>query len=94
MDQYGADYRTSDSAHIDYLTLAESVEGVKGISGGTNPDSLRQALAEAYAYPGLSLIHVPVYAGNHELAGLGVYGAWNVGNWCEEVQKEHHRIGL
>ena len=94
MDQYGVDYRTSDSVHTDYLALAKSVEGVKGLPGGTSPASLRKALAEAHAYPGLSLIHVPVYAGSHELGGLGVFGSWNVGNWCEEVQKEHHRIGL
>ena len=29
----------------------------------------------------------PVYAGDHELAGLGAWGQWNVGNWCEDVQR-------
>jgi len=48
----------------------------------------------AHAYAGLSLIHVPVYWGPHELAGMGAFGDWNVGNWCERVQAEHHRIGL
>jgi 3D-(3,5/4)-trihydroxycyclohexane-1,2-dione acylhydrolase (decyclizing) len=51
-------------------------------------------LREAHEYESLSLIHVPVYSGDHELGGLGVFGDWNVGNWCERVQAEHHRIGL
>jgi hypothetical protein len=25
---------------------------------------------------------------------MGVYGRWNVGNWCEDVQKMRHEIGL
>jgi 3D-(3,5/4)-trihydroxycyclohexane-1,2-dione acylhydrolase (decyclizing) len=64
------------------------------IEGGTTPEALRNALEQAYAHQGLSLIHIPVYAGEHELGGLGVFGAWNVGNWCEEVQKKHHRLGF
>jgi hypothetical protein len=28
------------------------------------------------------------------MGGLGAYGAWNVGCWCEETQALHHRIGL
>jgi 3D-(3,5/4)-trihydroxycyclohexane-1,2-dione acylhydrolase (decyclizing) len=68
--------------------------GVMAIEGGTTPEALRNALEQAYAHQGLSLIHIPVYAGEHELGGLGVFGAWNVGNWCEEVQKKHHRLGF
>jgi hypothetical protein len=25
---------------------------------------------------------------------MGVYGRWNVGNWCEDVQALRHEIGL
>ena len=25
-------------------------------------------------------------AGRMNLAGLGAFGEWNVGNWCEDVQ--------
>jgi len=92
--QYGAEYRTNDSVAIDYVAWANAVRGVKGIYGGTTTDELRGALAEAYDYPGLSLVHVPVYCGPDELGGMGVFGDWNVGNWCERVQADHHRIGL
>jgi len=92
--QNRSEYKTSDRVQTDYLALARSVRGVKAISGGTTPGQLQTALQQAYAYGGLSLIHVPVYAGENELGGLGVFGSWNVGNWCEEVQKEHHRLGF
>jgi len=92
--QYGAEYRTSDRVEVDYVALARSVRGVKGIFGGHDPASLRKALEEAHGCDGLSLVHVPVYAGGHEMGGLGAYGAWNVGSWCEETQALHHRIGL
>jgi thiamine pyrophosphate-dependent acetolactate synthase large subunit-like protein len=92
--QYRKEYGTRDSVQIDYVALARAATGVKGIFGGYSPEELRRALEEAYRYPGLSLVHVPVYWGDHEMGGLGVFGAWNVGNWCEQVQREHHRIGL
>ena len=92
--QYHSAYKTSDTVEIDYPALARAVKGVNGISGGTTPGELLTALKNAYAYDGLSLIHIPVYAGEDELGGLGAFGAWNVGNWCEAVQAEHHRIGL
>ena len=92
--QYGRVYKTGDGVRTDYVALAQAVMGVKGIFGGFSPESFRKALADAYGYQGLSLIHLPVYAGTHELGDLGAFGRWNVGNWCEEVQKEHHRIGL
>jgi 3D-(3,5/4)-trihydroxycyclohexane-1,2-dione acylhydrolase (decyclizing) len=92
--QYQNDYKTSDRVETDYVVLARSVKGVMAIEGGTTPEALRNALEQAYAHQGLSLIHIPVYAGEHELGGLGVFGAWNVGNWCEEVQKKHHRLGF
>jgi len=93
IDQYGRDYRTDDSVDVDYVGLAGSVKGVKAIFGGFSRAELEERLAEAAAFKGLSLLHVPVYAGPDERGGLGVYGSWNVGNWCEEVQREKHRLG-
>ncbi len=51
------------------------------------PTSCAQALRTARAHDGLSVVHVPVYCGPHELGGLGAWGQWNVGNWCETVQR-------
>ncbi len=92
--QYGCEYKTSDGVAVDYVAMANSVKGVKGFFGGTSVDEFKKALRDARAYNGLSLVHVPVYSGPHELGGMGVFGDWNVGNWCERVQEEHHRIGL
>ncbi len=92
--QYGQEFRTDDSVAVDYVSLARSIDGIKGIFGGYTRQALEAALSEGFAYPGLSLVHVPVYAGPDELAGLGVYGAWNVGPWCEQVQREKHFLGL
>lgn len=92
--QYEHEYRTSDCVEVDYVKLASAVKGVLGLWGGTSRAELKEALDKAYAYNGLSLIHIPVYSGPDERGGLGVYGNWNVGNWCEGVQTEHHRIGL
>ena len=92
--QYGLDFATNDSVAVDYVAWANAVPGVKGIFGGTSVDELREALKGAYAHNGLSLIHIPVYFGPDERGGMGAYGDWNVGAWCERVQKEHHRIGL
>jgi 3D-(3,5/4)-trihydroxycyclohexane-1,2-dione acylhydrolase (decyclizing) len=92
--QYGNVFRTNDSVNIDYKALAGAVKGVNALFGGYDIASFRKALEDAYAYEGLSVITLPVYMGDDELGGLGVFGSWNVGAWCEEVQKEHHRIGL
>lgn len=92
--QYGNVYRTRDSVEIDYTALAGSVKGVKALFGGYDAASFVRALEEAYAYAGLSVVTLPVYMGDDELGGLGAFGDWNVGAWCEAVQKEHHRIGL
>ena len=86
--QYGRDFRTNDSVSVDYVQLASAVKGVKAVFGGTNADQLRTALKSARDHDGLSVVHVPVYAGPDELAGLGAFGQWNVGNWCEAVQRE------
>ena len=89
--QYGAEFRTSDSVPVDYVRMAASVAGVKALSGGFDRASLAAALEEAFAYDGLSLIHVPVYFGDDPRGGMGAYGRWNVGNWCDDVQERYTR---
>lgn len=92
--QFGAEYATGDTVEVDYVAWAKSVRGVNALFGGYSVDELGEALAHAHAYNGLSLIHVPVYFGPDPLGGMGVFGRWNVGNWCEEVQQMRHEIGL
>jgi len=93
-EQFNREYKTADTVKTDYVSLCSSVEGVKGFWGGKTTDDFLKALKKAYDYVGLSVIHVPVYYGSHELGNLGVFGNWNVGNWCSQVQKKHHRLGL
>lgn len=92
--QYGSGYGTWDSVAVDYAAMAGSVKGVKALYGGTSVEELTRALGEARAHKGLSVVHVPVYFGPDDNGGLGVFGDWNIGNWCDRVQAEHHRIGL
>ena len=92
--QYDVEYKTDDSVIVDYVQMAEAVKGVKGFYGGATAEELEKALSQAYEYDGLSLVHVPVYYGRDELSGLGSFGDWNVGNWCERVQKLKHTIGF
>ena len=33
-------------------------------------------------------------AADNPLGGMGVFGRWNVGNWCESAQALRHDIGL
>lgn len=87
--QYGSDYRTNDSVPVDYVQLASAVHGVNAIWGGDDQASLRAALIQARAHPGLSLVHVPVYFGDDPAGGMGAYGQWNVGNWCIDVQRQY-----
>ncbi len=87
--QYGAEHKTNDSVPVDYVQLASSVSGVKAVFGGYDGGSLEAALKEARAHDGLSLVHIPVYAGDNELGGMGAYGSWNVGNWVEDVQARY-----
>ncbi|WP_088347688.1 MULTISPECIES: thiamine pyrophosphate-dependent enzyme [Rhodomicrobium] len=94
MAQYKAEFRTNDSVPVDYVAMAGSVTGVKAVWGGTTADELRKALAEARAHDGLSLVHVPVYAGEDPLGGMGAYGSWNVGNWVEDVQARYIRQNI
>jgi len=87
--QYGCTYRTNDLVEVDYVKMAQSIKGIRAFWGGTTLGELKKVLVEAYAHPGLSLIHVPVYHGPNPLGGMGAYGSWNVGNWCEEVQQKY-----
>ncbi|HJS62683.1 MAG TPA: thiamine pyrophosphate-dependent enzyme [Pseudolabrys sp.] len=84
--QYQAEFRTNDRVAVDYKAIAAAVSGVLAVSGGDNAESLRGALRTASKHEGLSVVHVPVYCGSDELGGLGAWGEWNVGNWCEDVQ--------
>ncbi len=92
--QYGAAFATWNTLQVDYRAWARAVPGVLALDGGRTPQSLQAALQEAGRHPGLSLIHLPVYFGDDPLGGMGVYGRWNVGNWCEETQKLRHEVGL
>lgn len=87
--QYGRDFRTNDRVAVDYVQLAGSVQGVLALWGGEDAASLRGALERAHAHDGLALLHVPVYAGERPEGGLGAYGSWNVGNWCDDVQRRY-----
>ena len=92
--QYNTEFKTNDAVAVDYRQLAAAVTGVKAVFGGDDADALRAALKEARAYDGFSVVHVPVYSGPDERGGLGAWGQWNVGNWCEDVQGEWVRQDL
>ena len=92
--QYGAGFATWNTLKVDYLRWASAVPELLALEGGRTPDALQAALEQAGKHAGLALIHVPVYYGSDPLGGMGVYGRWNVGNWCEDVQKLRHEIGL
>ena len=89
--QYEQEFKTNDSVPVDYVQMASSVEGLKAVFGGYDADSLKAALEEAASHDGLSLVHVPVYAGDDPIGGMGAYGSWNVGNWVEDVQSRYIR---
>lgn len=82
--QYGVDYATSDSVHVDYAAWAAAV-GVRAVQVW-NEAELVGALDAAHSAGGLSLIHCPVYFGDDPAGGLGAYGRWNVGSWVESTQ--------
>lgn len=92
--QYGVDFRTSDGVAVDYVQLASSVAGVKAVWGGDTAASLDAALRQAHAHDGVSVVHVPVYAGTAPEGGLGAYGSWNVGNWCDDVQRRYQGMTI
>jgi 3D-(3,5/4)-trihydroxycyclohexane-1,2-dione acylhydrolase (decyclizing) len=85
--QYGHEFRTNDRVAVDYVRLAGAVDGVRAVHGGWSAAELRRALESAHAHAGLSVVHVPVYCGPHDMGGLGAWGEWNVGNWCDDVQR-------
>ena len=93
-DQYRQEFATANQLHINYLDWARAIPGVKALDGGSSIDELKHALEQAKNHEGLSLIHIPVYYGTNEMGGMGVYGRWNVGNWCDRVQDMRHQIGL
>lgn len=93
-DQYGVDYATNDQVEVDYRALAASVTGIQATHGGYSIDELAEALDKAYAYDGLSLIHVPVYFGSNPLGGLGSFGRWNVGPWVDKTESLRHQITI
>jgi 3D-(3,5/4)-trihydroxycyclohexane-1,2-dione acylhydrolase (decyclizing) len=92
--QYGSGFATWNTLHVDYQAWARAIPGVLALDGGRTPENLQSALDQAGKHSGLSLIHVPVYYGPDPLGGMGVYGRWNVGNWCDDVQTLRHEIGL
>lgn len=87
--QYGREFCTNDSVAVDYVALAGAVSGVRAVFGGTTREALAGALEEAHAHGGLSLVHIPVYAGGDPIAEMGAYGDWNVGNWVDDVQTRY-----
>jgi 3D-(3,5/4)-trihydroxycyclohexane-1,2-dione acylhydrolase (decyclizing) len=93
-DQYDAVYATADSVAVNYVELAGAIDGVAAFDGGRSTTELTRALGHARAHRGVSLIHVPVYWGDDPLGAMGVFGRWNVGNWCEQTQGLRHDIGL
>lgn len=92
--QYGVDFATCDSVHVDYVAWAGAVSGVLAVHGGYTTESLSAAMRTALDHDGLALVHVPVYFGEDELGGLGAFGRWNVGSWVDTTQALRHEIGL
>ena len=92
--QYGREFATANTFQVDYAAWAKAIPGVKVYKVEDRLEQITDALEGARQHAGLSLIHVPVYYGENELGGMGVYGRWNVGNWCNDVQQLRHEIGL
>ncbi len=93
-DQYGTSFATWNTVHVDYLAWGRAISGLLALEGGRTQEALETALEQAGKHLGLALIHVPVYFGPDPLGGMGVYGRWNVGTWCDTVQALRHEIGL
>ena len=92
--QYSHEHATNDQVQVDYVAWAQAFKGVNVFGPIGNAEELQSVLEEAYTRGGLSVIYVPVYYGPDELAGLGAFGRWNVGNWAEDTQTLRHQIGL
>ena len=92
--QCGAEFRTDDGVEVDYPSMARAFAGGRRFRGrlvalraGGRPRGglrARRAFARACAR----------FSGPDERGGLGAYGDWNVGAWCERVQREKHEIGM
>lgn len=88
--QYGRDFRTADDVvEVDYLAMARAVAGVRAIAGGDSVAGIRAALLDAIAHPGLTVVHVPVVWDRDGTGNVGSFGRWNVGGWCEAVQRDY-----
>ena len=94
MAQYGPRLRHQRLGRGGLRRVGQGCPGRGGPARRLQPGNAARALDEAFQHPGLSLIHVPVYYGENELGGMGVFGRWNVGNWWEDTQALRHRIGL
>ena len=94
MAQYGDDFCTNDNVRVDYVQLAGAVQGVLAVSGGKTLESLSDALGRAHDHDGLSVIHVPVYAGPDPAADMGAHGRWNVGNWVAGVEAAYRKTTI
>ena len=92
--QYGKAYATFDDAEIDFVRLANSVEGVVAVSGDGGAEALVDALEKVFAHGGVGLVHVPVYYGGDPRGTIGAFGRWNVGSWVAETQALRHRQDL
>jgi 3D-(3,5/4)-trihydroxycyclohexane-1,2-dione acylhydrolase (decyclizing) len=93
--QFGEIFATNDAVAVDYVALSKVIPGLFTVSGGHSRKELQAALKSAHDYDGLSLVHVPVHWSTDETIGnLGSYGSWNVGNWCEESEREYARTTI
>ncbi|HMJ42329.1 MAG TPA: thiamine pyrophosphate-dependent enzyme, partial [Pseudolabrys sp.] len=52
--QYNTAFKTNDRVAVDYVQLANSISGVRALSGGDTADGLRSGLKAAKAHDGLS----------------------------------------
>ncbi|MCH2130874.1 MAG: thiamine pyrophosphate-dependent enzyme [Pirellulaceae bacterium] len=92
--QYEHEHATNDQVQVDYVAWTKSFAGIDVHGPVHSTEHLQEALEASYANGGLSVIYVPVYFGPDEMAGLGAFGRWNVGNWSEDTQRLRHQIGL
>ena len=93
-DQYGAGLRHLEHRPGGLPGLGTRCPRSAGAGWRAHTRNARGRVGTGRETHGLTLIHVPVYFGPDPLGGMGVYGRWNVGNWCEDVQKLRHEIGL
>lgn len=93
--QFGNIYATNDAVAVDYVALAKVIPGLSAHFGGHTRKELLDALKAAYAYDGLSPVHVPVYRDTDgDVDNLGSYGSWNVGIWCAGSEREYTKMTI